>query len=687
MSERTARISTAQVGGLASIGAGAVHAAAAGIHAEHPSLSRLFVAVAAAQLAFGLALLLRRDWRLVAAGTALVNAGAVGAWITTRITGISWIDGLEQSERPQFADTVCAALGVIAVVGACLAVRRAAAPAARGLGVALPSMAIGAVAVAAMFSAATHVHSDDETTAAGHEHGAATANEAHDHETEAAAVATGEATETTAHDHGDGATDTGATATTAHDHEDAAAEDAAAEDAATETTAHSHGDAAPAGDSGTEQAAVQSAAAWPRPWDPTEEIDFSGVEGVTAEQQARAEALVQRTLDELPQFADVTTIEALGFRSIGDARTGHEHYINTAYIGDDAFLDPSRPESLVYAVDGDERTLVSAMFIAKKTAVDDPALVDYGGDLMEWHVHENLCWGLDANGVPKVVGLTDITGRCPAGQFHAGGDNPMVHVWIAPHECGPFAALEGHGAGQASEDGTRTDQCAHDHGGSSEDHASGAADEHAGHEATTAGPVPFDPRKPIDLSGIEGVTPEQQAFAENLVAVTVTRLPQWRDPAVAEAFGFRSIGDAATGHEHYINWAWVDDTTYLDPDVPESLVYEPQPDGTKKLVAAMYMLPTDTKLEDIQDYGGRLMQWHVHDNLCFTDDPAAPQVAGVRAPNGPCPPPLVVRAQSPMIHVWIEPNECGPFAALEGIGGGSIEAGEERWCDHAHGAG
>ena len=29
------------------------------------------------------------------------------------------------------------------------------------------------------------------------------------------------------------------------------------------------------------------------------------------------------------------------------------------------------------------------------------------------------------------------------------------------------------------------------------------------------------------------------------------------------------------------------------------------------------------------DIGGALMQWHIHDNLCFTDDPVAPLVAGV----------------------------------------------------------
>ena len=29
-----------------------------------------------------------------------------------------------------------------------------------------------------------------------------------------------------------------------------------------------------------------------------------------------------------------------------------------------------------------------------------------------------------------------------------------------------------------------------------------------------------------------------------------------------------------------------------------------------------------------------------------------------------------------MIHVWIEPHPCGPFAALEGVAAGTIAEGE-----------
>ena len=72
------------VAGMASVGAGAVHAAAAGIHAEHPQLARLFVVMAAAQIGFGLWALLRPS-RTSAWGVVLLNAVAVGAWAFARL--------------------------------------------------------------------------------------------------------------------------------------------------------------------------------------------------------------------------------------------------------------------------------------------------------------------------------------------------------------------------------------------------------------------------------------------------------------------------------------------------------------------------------------------------------------------------------------------------------------------------
>lgn len=240
-------------------------------------------------------------------------------------------------------------------------------------------------------------------------------------------------------------------------------------------------------------------------------------------------------------------------------------------------------------------------------------------------------------------------------------------------------------------------EAADHHAGDSDSHAhadeTAAATEHAHGDATDAAvsheehadhpePVPYDPNLPIDLSGTPGVTPEQQAEAENIIAVTLNGLSQWADPAVAEAAGFRSIGDGLTGTEHFINQEYMDNPTIFDPDEPESLVYSVE-GGERRLVAAMYMLQTGTPMDEVPDTGGDLIQWHIHNNLCYSPEG---QVRGITRGDGTCPEGLVKPPETPMVHVWIEPHPCGPFAALEGIGAGQIAEGEERLCDEAHGS-
>jgi hypothetical protein len=228
----------------------------------------------------------------------------------------------------------------------------------------------------------------------------------------------------------------------------------------------------------------------------------------------------------------------------------------------------------------------------------------------------------------------------------------------------------------------------HDEGGTElaadgHTHSHGATGGDPGaHEAQAVAPVPYDPKKPIDLSGVPGVTPEQQAAAENLVAVTITRLPRWSDPAVALAAGFRSIGDGGTGTEHFVNQEFMNDGVILDPDRPESLVWDTK-GGGRRLVAAMFMVQKGLPLDQVPNIGGKLMQWHTHENLCYN---AEGKVRGITNAAGECPAGLVKPAPTPMIHVWIESHPCGPFAALEGIGGGRIPDGEAKLCDHVHGA-
>jgi hypothetical protein len=221
----------------------------------------------------------------------------------------------------------------------------------------------------------------------------------------------------------------------------------------------------------------------------------------------------------------------------------------------------------------------------------------------------------------------------------------------------------------------------HDHSG-----GHGTAESGHDHSSSAIAPRPYDGTLPVDFSGTPGVTAKEEREAEALATRTIKRLPQFADPQTAYERGYRSIGDDATGVEHYINWKLINDDTFLDPDAPESLVY--RVDGDKRtLVAAMYMLTDQDTLATAPDIGGDLIQWHIHNDLCFAGRENAWVVGDLASPPRECRPGTsrLALALAPMIHVWITAHPCGPFAALEGIGGGQIAKGEQRACDHAHG--
>ena len=197
----------------------------------------------------------------------------------------------------------------------------------------------------------------------------------------------------------------------------------------------------------------------------------------------------------------------------------------------------------------------------------------------------------------------------------------------------------------------------------------------------------------VDLSGVAGVGPAQQAEAEKLLVSTIKTLPKWNDIEKAKAGGFQSIGDGPTGEEHLLHWDWINDDTMFDPNQPESLVYKvDRVTKAKTLEAAMYILPEKYTLENPPSIDSPLVQFHYHDNLCFTAATATegPQVRGLVDASGNC-------GKSPFggqqltkfnpniqVHVWIRKNECGPFAALLGVGAGQIKGGAERSCIMDH---
>jgi hypothetical protein len=125
------------------------------------------------------------------------------------------------------------------------------------------------------------------------------------------------------------------------------------------------------------------------------------------------------------------------------------------------------------------------------------------------------------------VGITDANGNCANG-VNTGGENPMVHVWVTPHPCGVFAALEGSAPAKRPCPMTNALTCA---------------------TSRTLMPPQWSlqavrPDAADRSRGVPGVTPEQQAAAENLVALNVVRLPQWADYKTAEAAGITASATA-----------------------------------------------------------------------------------------------------------------------------------------------
>ncbi len=411
----TARTATPPLvlAGMASLGAGAVHAAAIGVHTEHRSAVVAFTVVAAVQLAWG-ALALTRGGRLVAASGVVVAAAALVGWGLAKTTGIGFVAGLDEAESIQRADGLAALLAAVALAacaGGYLTAVVGPAPRRRLSPAVLRSASaavVTAVSVTAMVAAGSHSH------AGGHGHGE-----------EAAA----------GHGHG-------------------------ADDGHADTAAHAEGDEHPPGEEHAEGEEHTPVALPAKPYDPALPLDLSGVEGVTPQQQAAAENLIARTLADLPQFADATVAESMGWKSIGDGFTGHEHLINWDLIDDGRLLDPDYPESLVYDTSGGGRRLVSAMFMMPRGASLDE-VPELGGALTQWHVHDDLCFTTGDH--PRVSGITSVGGSCqpPLQKFDP---TPMIHVWIEPHRCGPFAALEGVAAGQIAEGEERLCDHAHGHG-------------------------------------------------------------------------------------------------------------------------------------------------------------------------------------------------------------------------------
>src|SRR6185503_15478337 len=107
----TASISPAlAVAAFGSIGAGAIHAAAIGVHSDFKGIVIAFALLATAQIGWGVFALVRRSGRLLALAGVAINLGAVIGWIFAKTIGIGFINGFQTPESPEFVDTAAMAL-------------------------------------------------------------------------------------------------------------------------------------------------------------------------------------------------------------------------------------------------------------------------------------------------------------------------------------------------------------------------------------------------------------------------------------------------------------------------------------------------------------------------------------------------------------------------------------------------
>ena len=94
------------------------------------------------------------------------------------------------------------------------------------------------------------------------------------------------------------------------------------------------------------------------------------------------------------------------------------------------------------------------------------------------------------------------------------------------------------------------------------------------------------------------MTLDEQSSANTLLKVVRQATEQFKDVAAAEAAGYALQFGCVTGDDagamglHYINGALVN-SGVLDPTRPQIVIYEPTPDGGKRLIGADFLVIAD----------------------------------------------------------------------------------------------
>lgn len=173
-------------------------------------------------------------------------------------------------------------------------------------------------------------------------------------------------------------------------------------------------------------------------------LKLNQVAGVSIDEQREAETLLRETRLAAYLYSDIDAVEALGYKALEPTMlTGYVHYINIDLVQDEYVLDPKKPESFLFTVDlfTGEHKLAAVMYMLGADWLGKP-VPTIGGELIPWHAHENLCAIPGDDGESKVIMSVGSSQTCTTGSRLE--PLPMIHVWVVPHPCGPFADFSTH---------------------------------------------------------------------------------------------------------------------------------------------------------------------------------------------------------------------------------------------------
>jgi hypothetical protein len=174
------------------------------------------------------------------------------------------------------------------------------------------------------------------------------------------------------------------------------------------------------------------------------------------------------------------------------------------------------------------------------------------------------------------------------------------------------------------------------------DEEAAADPSHAVNEAM-AGDMAANPH--MRMSPMRAASHADSVRAEQLVARARTALAKYKDVRVAEHDGYRMFAPSVKNQPvyHFTKLgAAVRERFRFDPAQPGSLLYKKDPDGSFRLVGAMYTAPQDASLDELNarvPLG--IAQWHLHTNMCvpkFSQRERWKEVLGGRPVFGPASP-------------------------------------------------